>query len=270
MANENTPRVIPHFFTEEVVDIAQSEKEGRPIYQTVERVMYMIPGDKNSRPVFKVSPAIRERFKSEYKAFQEGREQRQVGTPLGNWGQLTPARIKELEALEINTVDDLARVSDGTLQNLGAGALELRSRARAYLDATKNRKAAEDYAARASRAENENARLSENVAVLKQELDLAKLQIATLQRNPDAAKMLEDIRRDLAKEGELTPTPDDGDDEKTPEPKAAAVPESKIPDDLNSYTKPKLEAFAAENGVDISNAKNNPERIALIRKALSG
>jgi hypothetical protein len=130
--------------------------EGRPIYDDMELVEILIPGDRLSRPVLVASeessnggPTWAQLYPREYEAFKRGQIQATSGTPLEHWptSLLTAARVAELKALNIFSVEDLAAVADGYLGRMGMGARELREQARAYIargkeDATSNAMAA--------------------------------------------------------------------------------------------------------------------------------
>jgi hypothetical protein len=57
------------------------------------------------------------------------------GTPIKGWTAIGAAAQKTLLAAGIQTVEDLANLPDGDLQNLGTGAIGFKLKARAYLEA---------------------------------------------------------------------------------------------------------------------------------------
>lgn len=106
--------------------------EGRPIYEPVEYMEILTPGDKDTvvdRPVRKVD---RYAWADRYKAFRNG-TQTQEGQPLSTWAGVSPERVEEYAAMKIRTVEALAAVSDVNLPNLGPGARADRDKASAYL-----------------------------------------------------------------------------------------------------------------------------------------
>lgn len=125
---------FPQFFTEPVKLEFQSAQEGRPIYEEREFVRIMIPGDRLSSPVERVSDEHKTRWPAEYKAFKDGLETPVEGVPLREWPQVNHSRVKELAHFNIHTVEQLAGVSDAHLNNLGMGARELRERAKLFLE----------------------------------------------------------------------------------------------------------------------------------------
>lgn len=127
---------------------ARSEAEGRPIFEDKEMVEIRIPGDKHISWVGPVTEQTkidghwvdsRQRFPEAYAAFKRGEQVANTGTPLEQWPnpKLTAARVAELKALNIFSVEDLASVSDSNLGRMGMGARELRNDAQKYIETAK-------------------------------------------------------------------------------------------------------------------------------------
>jgi hypothetical protein len=75
------------------------------------------------------------RIEEEYAAWKEGRELPVKGTALRNWPVISPAMLRNCEAVHIRTVEDLANAVDDTVSNIGMGGIILRQRARDWLAA---------------------------------------------------------------------------------------------------------------------------------------
>lgn len=196
--NPEGPAVIPIFYIEQRPNPARSLEEGRPIYEPVEFVEVIVPGDKNSKPVYKVHDTHRERWADEYAKFKAG-ENSVEGTPLDKWGLLTPTQVAEMNALGIKTVEHLGRVSDGSLDNLGPGGLGLRASARTFI---RNLRESRDAAEFAEKAAKETARadgLEAQLADLQKAHATMAAQIAVLTAAPEDRKALEKM---LAAAGE--------------------------------------------------------------------
>lgn len=133
MSDQERGGVVPQFFKTAVENPAKSKKEGRPIFDEVEMVRVFFAGDKNQRPCFVVDDEHRKRWPKEYEAFKKGEEFAASGTPLEKWPQMTTAKVAELKALGIFSVENLAEVPDGNLGALGMGAREWREKARAFI-----------------------------------------------------------------------------------------------------------------------------------------
>lgn len=122
---------IPSFYLKAVQHKASSRREGRPIHVNREYVKILIPGQRDTvdRPV---QEADKSRWPAAWERFVKNQEQHD-GTPLEQWRYLNPAQVANLKSSNVFTIEELAAVSDGNLQNLGMGARDLRDRARQHL-----------------------------------------------------------------------------------------------------------------------------------------
>lgn len=134
----NDARTLVRFFVEPQENAAKSATEGRPIFDDVEMVSITMAADKRTEVIERVKDQHRQRWPELYRAFKEGREQDASGTPLEQWPPMTPARVAELKAVNIRTVEQLAAVSDAGLQQMGLGARQLRDQALAFLQQAKD------------------------------------------------------------------------------------------------------------------------------------
>lgn len=128
------PGVHARFYKFPVLNGFKSQAEGRPIYEDKDFVEIRVAGDARETFTSKVRPVDVERFPEEWAAYQRGDTQKRAGTPLEQWPAMTPAQIKNLEFLNIFTVEDLASLSDAGLQKVGMGANKMRSDAQKYLE----------------------------------------------------------------------------------------------------------------------------------------
>lgn len=84
------------------------------------------------------------RFPKHWEAYQRQDKSQIVGIPLDKVPFLTPARVKNYAAQDIYTVEQLATLPDGRVQQLGLGTMDDRKAAREYIDVAKHNKAFED------------------------------------------------------------------------------------------------------------------------------
>ena len=164
------------FYIESVQRAFKSEEAGRPIFEDVEFIKILIPGDKNFSPEREATEADKQRFPLEYARFKNGMKESEqaVGTPLSQWPAMTRSMAKEFNAMNVFTVEQLAGMSDQGKQAFGMGALEWSAKAKAYMDAAGGGAAIEKYA-----AENES---------LKRDMEIMRQQIAELSARSDAEK----------------------------------------------------------------------------------
>jgi hypothetical protein len=166
--------VTPVFFVESVIDHAASEKAGRAIYVDMERVRINVAGDQFSAATHPVDEKIIERFEDSYTKWKRKGQHHVSGTPLAKWPLATPRFIKEMEYLNIFSVDDLAAVADVNLDRFEGGR-QWRDKAAAWLRSAKDGAAAARYAA-------ENARLRED-------LDEVRKQVAKLSKDNSLGRL---------------------------------------------------------------------------------
>jgi hypothetical protein len=155
--------VTPIFFIESVIDPAASEKAGRAIYRDMERVRIQVAGDQFSAAVHPVDAQLIDRFEEAYAKWKRKGHQQINGTPLAKWPLATPSFIKEMEFMNVYSVDDLASIADVHLDRIADGR-QWRDKAAAWLKAAKDGAQTARYAA-------ENARLRVDVAAMREQLD---------------------------------------------------------------------------------------------------
>lgn len=71
-----------------------------------------------------------------YEKWKEGQDVPVDGTDIKNWGGASPAQRKNMIGANIRTVEDMAACNDEGLKRLGFGGMELRNKAKAYLQAS--------------------------------------------------------------------------------------------------------------------------------------
>lgn len=70
-----------------------------------------------------------------YEAFKKGQESPLDGTSVKDWSSISPAQVKMLLAAKMYTIEDLAASNDEGLRRLGMGGLDLRNKAKNWLQA---------------------------------------------------------------------------------------------------------------------------------------
>jgi hypothetical protein len=150
------------FKHEPVRNEARTRQEGRPIFEDREMVVVKFVGDRRKELV---APAgerfVRDRasgrwltyaeaFPRHYQAFRDGQCALVEGTPLREAGFLKPAQVKEFEALNLHTVEQLAAVEGAALQRLGLYGRDRKNQAMQYLESASEQ--APDYRLRQENA----------------------------------------------------------------------------------------------------------------------
>jgi hypothetical protein len=178
-------RLFVTFYSRPIKAGALSEAAGRPIFQDIEHVRIMVPGDKTTIIDVAVEDEHRMRFPAQYEKFKKQMSQAPDGTPLEQWPQLVGSQVMELKALGILNVEQLAELSDASLQKF-MGGFELKRKAVAFLAVAKDTAEAQKFA-------TENAELKETLASLLENQKLMTAQIAALRdvnpKTPPASDM---------------------------------------------------------------------------------
>lgn len=77
-----------------------------------------------------------DRYVMQYEHWKRGEELPLNGTAIKGWSVISPAQMKNLIAINILTVEDLAGVNEEGLRRIGMGASELRDKAKSWLAQT--------------------------------------------------------------------------------------------------------------------------------------
>jgi len=136
-----------------VEDKAESRKQGKIVYKDEDFALVIPPysRDKVEAKVERWFDNVRANIKNGrmpqawldhweegYEKFKKGEEMPLNGTSVKNWPAISQSECKRLIAANILTIEDLAQVNDEGIRRLGMGALELKNKARAYVQAAKD------------------------------------------------------------------------------------------------------------------------------------
>lgn len=127
-------KLYVNFYVRADLNSFKSAQEGRPIFDEVDYVRIIIPGDKNSILDTQVTEEHKHRFENQYQRFKKNQEQAVSGTPLEVWPQMTVGQVAELKAMNVHTVEQLADMPDQLAQKI-MGNHGLRAKAKLFLDA---------------------------------------------------------------------------------------------------------------------------------------
>jgi hypothetical protein len=170
MRRKGDENLFVEFYMGSVEDKLASERAGHPVHVEKPFVRIHIPGDAHNIVDTQAKPYYQQRFADEWRKFQDNQGQAIEGWLLKTWPIVNAAQVKNLEFLNIHTVEQLAGLTDSQCQKVGMGSEELRMKARAAVEAAK------DGAVVAAQAA-ENKRLSD-------ELEALKSQIAAMSKKP--------------------------------------------------------------------------------------
>lgn len=149
MSQANKQQTVTVVFKmHEEINHPESQSAGRPIYDDIEVCEIRFPGDTKTWAVFpalEAEPnATRERgfvvtyaevFNEQYLQFKSRQQQTVSGTPLSEAPFLSEGKRRELRALNIHSVEQLAALDGANLKTLGMGGREWKNQAAAFLAA---------------------------------------------------------------------------------------------------------------------------------------
>ncbi len=172
MRRRGDENLFVEFYKNAVKSEVASDAAGHPVYIDKPFVRIMVPGDPNTVIDTVANKGYQDRFPDEWRAFQQNDEQVLQGWPLKEWPVINPSQVKNLEFLNVRTVEQLAGLTDAQCQKVGMGTDSLRAKAKAAVAA------AQDGAAiSAQAAENKH---------LRDEMQSMREMIANLQLAKDA------------------------------------------------------------------------------------
>ena len=184
-APANTPPLIL-FFEEVAVKDERASRNGPPVFFPVHQVRVVVAGSKGGEgPIYEMARKVGDdwkpnnekrpqQFKKPYEDWKAGRASADEGTPLEQWPLMDVAMVAAFKAAHVYTVQQLAALSDGALDNsIRRGGREWRAKALAWLDEAKA--AAGDVEARAT------------IARQQQQIDDLQKQLSELLKNQNKA-----------------------------------------------------------------------------------
>jgi hypothetical protein len=163
MSNPHESGAYVTFYMDAVEIKSESEKAGRPIFKDVAHIRKIIPGDATNIVERVAKDFDKQQHPKEWASFEAQGATEHSGMPLEQWPQITRAQVKEAKYFEVHTVEQMAGLSDLHCQKLGMGFMELRNKAKAYIDAANGTAAQTAQAA-------ENQRLRDEMDALKAQL----------------------------------------------------------------------------------------------------
>lgn len=112
----------------------KSAEAGYDVYDDIEHVKIVVPGDRQSLYLQPATEVYRQRFPKAHAAFK-ARDQggKDSGYPIENWAPMTRGTAMTMKAAHIHTVEALATVDDSMIDRLCQGARGLRDKARIWL-----------------------------------------------------------------------------------------------------------------------------------------
>lgn len=132
-AQQKEARNYAKFYSQWVRNNFKSQQEGKEVGENQDFIMIVSPGQPKSEVRRKATEADKSLYAAEWRAYQEGVEQRAAGIPIEMLPGLPSGMAASLNALYIYTIEQMANLPDIALQKVGMGGNEIRQKAQAYL-----------------------------------------------------------------------------------------------------------------------------------------
>lgn len=185
MQSSEAKNIFVSFENVDVQMAFKSAEAGRPIHEPVEHIRIVIGGDKNTEVFRMATPADRERFHDVYSRFirQDDMRAQRIGdgTALSAAPFITSTLVRDLEGMNVFTVEALAAMSDNGKQQLGIGANELVAKANAFLQVAKDSSFATKLAAEVATKDEQIADLKRQISELAARVDASTAGSASTQ-----------------------------------------------------------------------------------------
>lgn len=133
--SEADKALMVRFFYKNVENKMESQAQGRPVFKEKTYIEIRIAGQRDAQACRPVTHNDKQRFAAHFEAFEKRMEPPTEGMPLAEWPQISRSQAEELSFLHIKTVEQLATVKDGNMQNF-MGGYALREKAQKWLELT--------------------------------------------------------------------------------------------------------------------------------------
>lgn len=132
-SREADKNLAVRFFVLPMKDEEASAKEGRPIFKDVVHVEIRVRGDRNNIVHQPVDENIKRRFPEAWRAYQQGEELVNQGTPLAEWPSMSKSMVEEMKYFGFYTVEHIANARDDVISRF-PGLRSIQQKAKAFLE----------------------------------------------------------------------------------------------------------------------------------------
>ena len=127
----NDAQLLVKFSIHSELSQFKSKQQGMPIYDDVEIITIMNPGEKEPT-IIAATEMHKRRFPKQYEAFKAGLDGDHGGTPLDLLFPSSPSTVKALKAFNVYSIQQLSVIDDSAAGQIPMG-ITLRDKAKAYL-----------------------------------------------------------------------------------------------------------------------------------------
>ena len=127
-------KLYVQFYSRPIINGAESDAAGRPIFHDCDCVRIMVPGDKLSIVDRLASDDDKRRFADHFAKYTAGQQTQLIGTPLEQVPWMSRSKVEEYKYFGIHSVEQLAEASDSVGQKF-PGFYSDRDKAKAFIEA---------------------------------------------------------------------------------------------------------------------------------------
>lgn len=181
---KNSDRPYVAFYTETIPDPVRTKQDNMARFKDQDYVVVTVPGDTKSNFKDKVESFFIKKkeevesgrlpqewvddWQRSYQKYKKNEEIPLNGTPIKGWKLMTGRQQEEMVRMNVLTVEDLANLSDEGMRNFGMGALDLKRKAKAWLEQNSSHEAG---ALKLAGLERENESLQGQVKSLAEKIE---------------------------------------------------------------------------------------------------
>lgn len=131
-ANTKEARNYVKFYRQWVRNNFESKKQNIEVGENQDFVIIICPGQPKSEVRRKANDADKSQYRQEWAAYSDGKEHQVSGTPIEMLPGLANGMADALKAVYIFTIEQMAELSDASVQKVGMGGNEIRQKCRDY------------------------------------------------------------------------------------------------------------------------------------------
>ncbi len=132
-SNTREARNYVKFYRQWLRHNRESELQGIEVGENYDFIIIICPGQPKSEVRRKANDVDKAQYRQEWEAYCEGKEHQVSGTPIEILPGLANGMADALKSVYIYTIEQMAELSDLSLQKVGMGGNEIRQRCKAYL-----------------------------------------------------------------------------------------------------------------------------------------
>lgn len=166
---QQADRRFVEFYRGQVLNGIRSAAEGRPMYESVDMVKIIHPGERDIHHV-RVNDGHKYEFPRQWAAYEAGRQPEADGTPVETLYPNDPALVGQFRQLHIFTVEQLGGLTEQGISRLGMGGRAHVERAQKFLDAAKGMAGAHKLQAEVDAANERAEQMAEKIALMERQL----------------------------------------------------------------------------------------------------